>query len=167
MSRVLIRIKQYLDLKGVSIRAFELRCGFSNGSFASQLRNGKTMGVDRLENILNAFPDINAEWLLTGKGDMLNDLPQTTSEETAGKQPTATECDCEYHTIPQSDSTPHDILLTMMDKIEDQAKQIGRLEAKIEILQEENQALKIKKEALIKELTSRDAEDVCAVVAVG
>ena len=68
MSGALIRIKQYLDLKGISVRAFELKCGFSNGSFASQLKNGKTIGIDRLENILNAFPDINIEWLLTGKG---------------------------------------------------------------------------------------------------
>lgn len=67
---ILSRIKQYLDLKGISIRAFELKCGFSNGSFASQLKNGKTIGIDRLENILNSFPDINTEWLLTGKGDM-------------------------------------------------------------------------------------------------
>ena len=70
MSGALIRIKQYLDLKGISVRAFELKCGFSNGSFASQLKNGKTIGIDRLENILNAFPDINIEWLLTGKGSM-------------------------------------------------------------------------------------------------
>lgn len=67
----LTRLKQYLDYKGISVRAFEQRIGFSNGSFASQLKNGKTIGVDRVENILNEFPDINAEWLLTGNGEML------------------------------------------------------------------------------------------------
>ena len=76
MSGILSRIKQYLDLKGISIRAFELKCGFSNGSFASQLKNGKTIGIDRLENILNSFPDINTEWLLTGKGDMTKTGPE-------------------------------------------------------------------------------------------
>lgn len=67
----LIRIKKYLDYKGISMRAFEISVGFSNGAFASQLKNNKTIGVDRLENILTAYPDINGQWVLTGKGSML------------------------------------------------------------------------------------------------
>ena len=65
------RIKQYLDYKGIRVRAFERVIGMSNGSFASQLKNDKTIGVDKLENILHQYPDINSEWLLKGNGDML------------------------------------------------------------------------------------------------
>lgn len=65
------RIKQYLDFKGISNRQLELSTGMSNGSFSSQLKRNKTIGVDRLENILNTYGDINPEWLLTGKGSML------------------------------------------------------------------------------------------------
>ncbi|MCP2028730.1 phage repressor protein C with HTH and peptisase S24 domain [Flavobacterium sp. HSC-32F16] len=65
------RIKQYLDHKGVRVRAFERVVGMSNGSFASQLKNNKTIGVDKLENILQQYPDINSEWLLRGHGEML------------------------------------------------------------------------------------------------
>lgn len=72
MSKTLERIKEYIDYKGISIRAFEISCGFSNGSFASQLKNNKTIGVDKLENILNIYSEINANWILTGKGKMLN-----------------------------------------------------------------------------------------------
>jgi len=64
------RIKQYIDLKGIKVSAFERQIGMSNGSFASQLKNNKTIGVDKLENILKIFTDINAEWLLTGQGSM-------------------------------------------------------------------------------------------------
>lgn len=79
----LSRIKEYLDYKGISNRAFEMQFGFSNGSFASQLKNGKTIGVDRLENILNVYVDINVEWLLTGRGSMLrNELATTATEPT-------------------------------------------------------------------------------------
>lgn len=79
----LSRIKEYLDYKGISNRAFELQFGFSNGSFASQLKNGKTIGVDRLENILKVYVDINVEWLLTGRGSMLHDeLATATAEPT-------------------------------------------------------------------------------------
>jgi transcriptional regulator with XRE-family HTH domain len=65
------RIKQYLDLKNIKISVFEREIGTSNGSFASQLKNGKTIGVDKLEKILRIYTDVNIEWLLTGNGDIL------------------------------------------------------------------------------------------------
>lgn len=73
------RIKQYLDYKGIRVGAFEKVVGMSNGSFASQLKHNKTIGVDKLENILKKYTDIDVEWLLTGEGDMikLNILRET------------------------------------------------------------------------------------------
>ena len=65
------RIKQYIDYKGFTNKKFEIETGFSNGAFASQLKNNKTIGVDKLENILTTYTEINPDWLLTGKGEML------------------------------------------------------------------------------------------------
>ncbi|QSW90448.1 MULTISPECIES: hypothetical protein [Flavobacterium] len=65
------RIKQYLDSKKIRVSAFEREVGMSNGSFASQLKHHKTIGVDKLENILKRYSDINPEWLLTGVGSMI------------------------------------------------------------------------------------------------
>jgi phage repressor protein C with HTH and peptisase S24 domain len=71
MKTTLQRIKDFIDYKDFSIRVFEMSVGMSNGSFASQLKNNKTIGVDKLENILQKYPELNAEWLLTGRGEML------------------------------------------------------------------------------------------------
>lgn len=71
IENTLNRIKYYLDYKGIKVSAFEKEVGMSNGSFASQLKNNKTIGVDKLENILKRFPDLNPDWILTGNGDML------------------------------------------------------------------------------------------------
>jgi phage repressor protein C with HTH and peptisase S24 domain len=71
METILQRIKQYASFKNVSIRAFEQSVGMSNGSFASQLKNNKTIGVDKVENILHVYSDLSAEWLFTGKEPML------------------------------------------------------------------------------------------------
>ena len=68
------RVKQYIDYKGINNKKFEESVGFSNGSFASQLRNNKTIGVDKLENILKIYSDLNPTWLLTGDGEMLLDF---------------------------------------------------------------------------------------------
>jgi len=65
------RIKEYIDFKGITNKKFEESVGFSNGAFASQLKNNRTIGVDKLENILSTYSDINIEWLLTGIGSML------------------------------------------------------------------------------------------------
>lgn len=52
----------------LSIRAFEKAIGVSNG-FVKNASKG--IGADKMQSILHRFPDINEEWLLTGKGEML------------------------------------------------------------------------------------------------
>lgn len=71
MENTVTRIKQFIDFKQLSVRKFEEATGFSNGAFASQFKNNKTIGVDKVENILHVFPEIDPQWLLTGKGFML------------------------------------------------------------------------------------------------
>lgn len=64
------RIRIFINYKKISARAFETRCGFSNG-YLRQLKNSPT--VDKMEMILSAFPEINREWLTVGDGEMLKD----------------------------------------------------------------------------------------------
>ncbi|WP_257656570.1 hypothetical protein [Parapedobacter lycopersici] len=73
MSTTLKRIKEYIDFKGIRISTFEKSIGISNGSFGGQLKKNKTIGVDKLESILRLYPDLSAEWVLTGNGTMLKD----------------------------------------------------------------------------------------------
>lgn len=71
MRNTLSRIKEYIDYKSISIHRFEKEIGISNGSFASQLKRNRTIGVDRLEKILIIYTELNPYWLLTGQGKML------------------------------------------------------------------------------------------------
>lgn len=75
MSEALSRIKQFIDSQGIKVSAFERSIGISNGSFASQLKNGKTIGVDKIENILRKYPELNETWVLRGEGSMLKQVP--------------------------------------------------------------------------------------------
>lgn len=70
---MLQRLKKYIDYKSVSISAFEKSIGMSNASFGKSLKNGGTIGADKLEIILNVYSDINPEWMITGNGPMLRD----------------------------------------------------------------------------------------------
>lgn len=81
METTVSRIKKYIDDKGISVKKFEESVGFSNGAFASQYKNNKTIGVDKVENILLIYPDISPGWLLTGQGPMLKAQEVQTSQK--------------------------------------------------------------------------------------
>lgn len=61
------RIRQYIENKGISKYRFYQQSGLSNGA----LDKGENIGSDKCEKILYAFPDLNSDWLLTGRGSML------------------------------------------------------------------------------------------------
>jgi hypothetical protein len=61
------RILQIIEYKGISKRQFYIKTNLSNGF----LDKVKDIGVSKVENILNAFPEVNPIWLLTGQGEML------------------------------------------------------------------------------------------------
>ena len=61
------RVVLYIEYKGISKYKFCKDLGFSN----KFLDNSSNMGTDKACKILHYFPEIDAEWLLTGKGKML------------------------------------------------------------------------------------------------
>lgn len=86
MKTTVHRIKEFIDYKGISVRKLELKMNFSNGSFASQFKNNKNIGVDKVENILHMYPEVNSEWLLTGNGGMLKEIPTSKPILSAGAE---------------------------------------------------------------------------------
>ena len=71
MSQIVQRLKDYIDYKQISIAAFEKSVGLGNATFNKVLKSGGAIGTDKLEKILNKYPEINNNWLLTGEGNML------------------------------------------------------------------------------------------------
>ena len=69
---MLDRLKQYIESKGLTIAAVERTFGMSTGAVAKPIKNGTSIGSDKLENILTICPDMSLTWLFTGRGDMLN-----------------------------------------------------------------------------------------------
>jgi phage repressor protein C with HTH and peptisase S24 domain len=61
------KIIQYLDFKDISKNKFYKETSFSNGF----LDSGSSFSVENLRIILDKYRDLNPEWLLTGKGEMI------------------------------------------------------------------------------------------------
>ena len=62
------RLLEFIKREGLSQSRFEKAVGLSNG-YVNNISKG--IGADKLQRITEKFPYLNAEWLLTGKGEML------------------------------------------------------------------------------------------------
>lgn len=60
------RLKAYLSAKNISMAEFGRRIGVS-GAYVTSMR--KSIQPDKIEKIRAEFPDLDIDWLLTGKGN--------------------------------------------------------------------------------------------------
>ena len=63
------RILQFIDYKGISKNKFYIETGISNGI----LDKKSGLSMDTIEKFYSTYPELNPEWLLTGKGPMLKE----------------------------------------------------------------------------------------------
>lgn len=76
------RIQQYIDYKGISIYRLEATAELSKGYWAKT----KSISADVAMRISRIYPDISAEWLLRGEGEMIkSETPKSSTlpEESA------------------------------------------------------------------------------------
>lgn len=69
------RIMQFIERKGLTVQQFEKMCGLSNGSVK---RMGDYTRLETLDKISNTFPELDPNWLRTGKnpnGTILGSVP--------------------------------------------------------------------------------------------
>lgn len=70
------RFKQLLEEKGLTATKFAALIKV-NASAMSHILNGRSKpGFDVLDKIAQAFPDINLNWLISGKGEIFNTAPE-------------------------------------------------------------------------------------------
>ena len=76
------RIVSFLKEKGLSQSAFEKSTGLSNG-YVNNISKG--IGAEKLQRIIEIYPELSQTWLLTGEGEMLR---TATDDSAADKQKT-------------------------------------------------------------------------------
>ncbi len=68
------RIKKYMDYKSISAGELANLLEVQRSNI-SHILNGRNMpGAAFIEKLLICFPDLNARWLLTGKGEMTSEI---------------------------------------------------------------------------------------------
>jgi repressor LexA len=65
------RLQYYMKSKGINDNQMTVSAGLSVG-LIGKAKSSKGMTSSNIEKILLAYPDINSDWLLTGRGNMLS-----------------------------------------------------------------------------------------------
>lgn len=102
ISEIKRRILQYIENIGITREEFYNKVSLNGANFRGKSALSELSG-DKIANILRSYQDLNPDWLLLGKGEML----RVASPE-----------------IP-SDNT----LSALLDRISDLAQELGRVQA--------------------------------------
>lgn len=96
MSTIKDRLKQFISYNNMSGRAFEKTVGMSNGYIRSVTDDIKHIYV---VNIMEKFPTLNTDWLLTGKGSMLIDKNTVNVENVNNIIDNTEDCYCDVEEL--------------------------------------------------------------------
>ena len=85
------RIKYYMDYKSISAGELSSLLDVQRSNISHILNGRNKPGAAFIEKMLLSFPDLDARWLLTGEGNMVengieNDTTSLFSEKTLDKQ---------------------------------------------------------------------------------
>ena len=108
------RLEEFMKIKGLNDNRLSIETGISNGLIGKARIRG-SLSLDNISKILNTYPELNANWLIIGKGAMYNNENQLNSNK-----------------VIKDDYIQKDYI------IEVQKKLIEKLEVEISILKEKN-----------------------------
>ncbi len=119
---ILQRIKRLIDAKGLNTNAFALRIGIAQTTLSTYFTKNRYPAYETLHAILHTFPDVSAEWLMRGEGDMFicDGLPVIRGDES------------------ESEEDLHVALAQCRAKLEDSQNENVKLLGQLEFMEEYN-----------------------------
>jgi hypothetical protein len=123
------RILEFIQEMDYSKRFFYQKTGISNG----YLDKVKSVSSGKMERILSAFPDLNFEWMATGKGPMLKNSAYR--PEIGEVSPNIREERADYSDLKMVLSEQEKLLIAKDQTIAAQLATISSLKQTIELLQ--------------------------------
>ena len=85
LSEIKRRIFEYLKIKGISKTSFYEASGIAASNFKGVGATSE-LGGDKIAKVLTLYEDLNADWLLTGRGEiLLTKTPKNTIKSNDGK----------------------------------------------------------------------------------
>lgn len=116
------RIKALIEEKGCSITSFSKRIGIAQTTLNNYFKYDRYPAYETLYAILHTFPDVSAEWLMRGEGDMFicDGMPVIRGDES------------------ESEENLHVALAQCRGKLKDAQEENIRLLGQLEFMEEYN-----------------------------
>lgn len=67
---MITRIQTLKNFYGLSTRALAVKCGMNQPTVDRMLKGINAININFISSILSSFPEVSAEWLLRGEGEM-------------------------------------------------------------------------------------------------
>ncbi|MFJ1323581.1 hypothetical protein ACILDT_11260 [Capnocytophaga canis] len=74
------RLDNFMIFKGLNDNKMTIETGISNGLIGKARKKGGGISLENISKILNTYSELNAEWLITGKGEMLKNNEQNITQ---------------------------------------------------------------------------------------
>lgn len=71
MANFFDRLDTYMKYRGLNDNKLTVLAQLSIGALGKQRKGGRGLSVESIAKILYACPDLDADWLMTGRGEML------------------------------------------------------------------------------------------------
>lgn len=119
---ILQRIKSLIEIKGFSVNSFSKEIGIAQVTLNNYFRLNRLPAYETLHAILHTFPDVSAEWLMRGEGEMFicDELPVIRGDES------------------ESEENLHVALAQCRAKLEDSQNENVKLLGQLEFMEEYN-----------------------------
>ena len=99
------RVKLVLENKSISVNALSKQISVAQATLNPQLRGDRTLAANIVAKILDAFPDVSAEWLMRGVGTMYSNQDADDSSYMVAEEP---KHDVIHEVIPEQESHQDD-----------------------------------------------------------
>ena len=70
----LVRLQQFIDYMHLTVYQVNKEAGLSKGLLLNAFGKKQGLTITTVEAILRTYPQLNANWLIVGRGEMLNDM---------------------------------------------------------------------------------------------
>lgn len=99
MERIIDRVNDYIQYKGISIRAFESEAGIKYSTISAAIKRGTELNTATLLKIIDTYDDIDTDWLMKGEGKMI----KSDSPSSEVSLSTADKCSRKEYDLPSTD----------------------------------------------------------------
>lgn len=107
MGKFIERLQIFMEKSGINDNQMTVKASLSVGLLGKAKKSGKDMAAESIEKILCAYPELSADWLLTGRGNMTKETDE------------------------KPDMSDTGTVMQLVDTIRQQAQEIGQLKERI------------------------------------